>query len=968
MSSYPFIHIDIPGYKQLKSLFPEKTAKLTHEITALLNRLGSLRTDLPFTCKLPPGLTDSLPYETFLNEILSLRRILRMQEKELCGFSIFLGTGRRGEEPFLPRFVYPFLKKVPPSGEIYFNTETYRPLQNMIRAEEAAADLLMFRQKRDSFEQSFHSKKQQKNMTRLYTEEDLAGILKDWDSLHRNHQGIQITGAGAMEKLNYIGCFLRQSGRQSLVFHAEKDQKTPYATLIHGLDRDLLEQYSKLEDLKPAFKAAASDILREQTLNPDRYELDFLEFFKEYLDLFTRENRKPLLILLQNPMILSREEQKILRYCMNELPHRRYIFILPSDRLPGIFSFLSFYRLKIRRISPNRISELLSSQFSLKKPSLEEIKRCTRKHRNHLLPALLELSSEEENERKSVSRLGLVYDKILYCLSTNRCLIEKKKLLSYLKQEWGTACQTYIEKLIRWEYISEDLRVLNPAHQSALEDFLTAEEKKEIRKNFLAFIKEEEKKQISPFFPDFFTRFSALLSPEDYLFFFEKRMFQYIRNHEPEPLKEHLKEKHPRRENFPDHLQEGFKNLVGTGIVFYYLLTRQFTKAREKLSTLGETGQNRPRNRPYEEYLSLVRAGLHYHTEDIPQNFRLDYSKDCLYKFQNHSNENAKIMAYLEISRSMLSRQKYSQGLGYLEFIHRFSVTRNNIYGILESRFLYASYHYMFESLSLALREVNLLLPLSRDHGLHFWTVLGSFLKGRILFELGLYNESAKIFNEGFESASQYSFPLPASVLRNWEARSCVYGRQFDRARTLLENPEDSAEALFFKAEFHYRKEELPQAENLLSKALKLTRNLTRFPLQNGIWYDGFVPVEGNFIPGDHRSGILFSHMNTLYFGIRGLRGNAESAVKNFFNFSIRNELRKNHFYHYLYDYFYAITSTHTEEKNDIKDESFIFSRLVKQLQARTSLIDDVELKQSYMHQNYWNRQIMKIAKRGKFI
>jgi tetratricopeptide (TPR) repeat protein len=356
-------------------------------------------------------------------------------------------------------------------------------------------------------------------------------------------------------------------------------------------------------------------------------------------------------------------------------------------------------------------------------------------------------------------------------------------------------------------------------------------------------------------------------------------------------------------------------------------------------------------------FLELVR----YHQEEGSYSQALDWAKKALMEAQAHGDALAESRSYLEIGSTMLSEGKLEEALEYLSFSDSFdrSAPLDEIRAVgLRAIALFVSGNLTL-ALSVTARGIGVALAAKRRE----WEVLLRFLKGRILFELGRYREALKEFQDDLTIAALYSLGSAIDILYCWMARAMNYCAEGDSALRLLRFLEDRPEKLYFQAEALHRLGDTRASMEALDQALQLLPADGQVHTGEGIdWRDGFSAIEGRCAvlwAGRSLPGRLLASFRAF---LQGAEGTADL-------YAITRAEKIPDIDPFLSHYHYFYARIIPEARQHEMDEPItVLNRAFKILQQRGARIESSAERYQYLHNNYWNSQILKDASRRRLI
>ncbi|HVP18676.1 MAG TPA: AAA family ATPase [Spirochaetia bacterium] len=241
------------------------------------------------------------------------------------------------------------------------------------------------------------------------------------------------------------------------------------------------------------------------------------------------------------------------------------------------------------------------------------------------------------------------------------------------------------------------------------------------------------------------------------------------------------------------------------------------------------------------------------------------------------------------------------------------------------------------------------------------------FLGARTWFQLGAHEECFASLQKCLCLATLYSIRRAIPVLRAWLARSALYRGEVDHGLRLLQQIEQTREALFFLAEGCLFADDLENASRYIDSALALETE-HRFPFaETPSWSDGFASIEGRCFRLSRGGAFLRRSLAALRAYFLGLRGASEEGIRELRRITRSEKSVEEDHNGYWYDYLYAMVLPESGAE-EVDDKETILSKAVKSLQERASRIDAPAQRSSFLSRNMWNRRIMDEARQRKLV
>jgi len=246
--------------------------------------------------------------------------------------------------------------------------------------------------------------------------------------------------------------------------------------------------------------------------------------------------------------------------------------------------------------------------------------------------------------------------------------------------------------------------------------------------------------------------------------------------------------------------------------------------------------------------------------------------------------------------------------------------------------------------------------------------VYQGFLRGRIAFDLGDYPRAQASFEQALGVARRYSMTEAAPVLGAWKGRAEAYAGNGGSARATFEALEPSAERSFFLAEACHLDRDLAGALTRIREARTLLRPTRPFGCgERPDWDSGYTAVEDRALPVAGSPGVLGTQIEAFSAYLEGLAGRSAEALGQFQDILTRKSLleldpasAQIYFWYYL-----------SVPRHDSSQEAFrltLLGRALKDVQVRSSRIEEPALRQDYLSKPHWNAQFSLEAKKLKLM
>jgi len=246
------------------------------------------------------------------------------------------------------------------------------------------------------------------------------------------------------------------------------------------------------------------------------------------------------------------------------------------------------------------------------------------------------------------------------------------------------------------------------------------------------------------------------------------------------------------------------------------------------------------------------------------------------------------------------------------------------------------------------------------------WETACDFLAGRVAFELGRYSEAADCFGRVRSSARVYGEPEAAERAEIWSARSAAYEGNSGRARELFGRHPDDAESLWFLAELAYFEGDREAAARIAARAVSTLKAPAYRSADAVSWASGFEMLESRSLGFTGTRSYLADQIGAFAAFTSGLVELRPETVLDIALRTREERLATLHPQAHLYHYYCYLDLA--AAGGGPLDPGTVLSKSFKALQTRTARMEEATLKDEYLENNHWNREILAEARRHKLI
>jgi tetratricopeptide (TPR) repeat protein len=364
---------------------------------------------------------------------------------------------------------------------------------------------------------------------------------------------------------------------------------------------------------------------------------------------------------------------------------------------------------------------------------------------------------------------------------------------------------------------------------------------------------------------------------------------------------------------------------------------------------------------PYPAYKAPVLVNItayHLGVRDIAA--ALETVKEAMLLSQKQSGSGL-TQSYRFFSLVNLSRQKMGEAIDYMTFAVENAEKFGNFDEMGISSYYAASVQFLFGNLSKAERLAAQAETYCAQAGRSEWTDRVRFLRGKLAFDLGRYQDARFIFEDILNNPAGLGSSVKEGLLTAWVYRSRVYSQN-----PLIPKPEGGgADADLFEIEASYLAEDFERTVELSRRlAATVPQDYFLFTEQPD-WRSGFSQCELLLLPQKE----FWDRMIAVYHSLALCHISAaggEAAVQNMHRIlrdERLSEMDPNDAF-----YFYAWYRVLEEAGAAQVDMNTAVSMAFKRLQRRAGNIDEVETRRAYFFQPRWNNVLSLAAKEYKLI
>jgi len=346
----------------------------------------------------------------------------------------------------------------------------------------------------------------------------------------------------------------------------------------------------------------------------------------------------------------------------------------------------------------------------------------------------------------------------------------------------------------------------------------------------------------------------------------------------------------------------------------------------------------------------------------------LQWVKKAVIQYQNSSSTGGEREATIGLGAILLAEGKFDEALEYFSMSDSADQATKDLADIV-THGLRGVTLFIQGNLSRAETETEAGLALSRTLERREWELFLQFLKARISFELGFYDEAVLGVQYGLAIERLYRNPSARKVLYLWLGRTFAYSGSVQTALRVLGEQEDSWEKLYFTAECHFFRREYAKALEACDRAISLGQSFrgNDFPGQRIGWLNGFRDIEGRCFELLRDNALIQRLTQSFQAYLWGLEGSSERGIEQLHSITRGGRIPESDPFQSLYSYFYACTLPEVR-KGEFDDSLTVLNKALKLLQHRASKIEDSTRRWRYLNNNYWNHLLFVEARDKKMI
>jgi tetratricopeptide (TPR) repeat protein len=406
---------------------------------------------------------------------------------------------------------------------------------------------------------------------------------------------------------------------------------------------------------------------------------------------------------------------------------------------------------------------------------------------------------------------------------------------------------------------------------------------------------------------------------------------------------------------FPVHLSSGMKLIQACARLRLALALEDEKAVEEAFSRMDSTQTDSL------QYGASLIQKTSYWLKRGDRKEALNCAKNAVMLFQEKPQAAGLADAYNALGLAMLASGNPEQAIDY------FLMSREQEPGGSRSLFLEGVCRFMMGNYTQAKGNFAQAAAFSDARYARRWAMPARFMEGRILFELGEYEQAGTVFQLLLSDVANFQYLAPVPVVYAWLARTLAYQGDTRAATRILDKFTSRPEAVFFRAEADYFEKEYRKARDRLQPLLDVPCGSDFFLGDTPAWKEGFYFAE-NICIGNSGSAFFLQNLIRFFHAYLYGLGSASSQGAEMMSRLIRDEKtpRGDPFAGLYYYWYFKVLP---EGQNAaFEDRLTVLGRAAQNLQSRMSRMDSPAHKRSFTGKNYWNRLLMADARQNNLV
>jgi tetratricopeptide (TPR) repeat protein len=326
-------------------------------------------------------------------------------------------------------------------------------------------------------------------------------------------------------------------------------------------------------------------------------------------------------------------------------------------------------------------------------------------------------------------------------------------------------------------------------------------------------------------------------------------------------------------------------------------------------------------------------------------------------------NENSS-RAYRLFSLVNLIKGQIGEAVEYISFSIENAEKTDQADELAVAAYYGAGIQFLFGNISKAQRLARQAEEAASVCGQGRWADRALFLRGKLFFETGRYQDALDIFRFLERYPSGISSGEKEHVLSAWIFRTSLYLKQSITEKINIFEGDFS----LFELEAAYLTGDYQRALELAGQLSSVLPGTNLLYAEQPDWRSGFAQCETLIVPlGELRHHIISTYQSLAIGRLSAVSPEGSKNAVQYMQRLTRNEILPDMEPQEVF-YFYALYRVLQDAGASQIDMNTAVSMAFKRLQRRASRIDDPETKRDFLNLNHWNKALGLVAKEYKLI
>ncbi|MDR2102802.1 MAG: hypothetical protein LBP42_01725 [Treponema sp.] len=340
----------------------------------------------------------------------------------------------------------------------------------------------------------------------------------------------------------------------------------------------------------------------------------------------------------------------------------------------------------------------------------------------------------------------------------------------------------------------------------------------------------------------------------------------------------------------------------------------------------------------------------------------LETVKDAMLLSQEMDKNSSQ--AYRLFSLANLAKGQVGETMEYISFAIETAEKEEQFNESAIAAYYAAGIHFLFGNVSKALRLARQAEEAAACCGQGGWVDRALFLRGKLYFEIGRYQDALDVFRFLERYPSGNSSRAKESTLSAWIYRTTVY-----LGHPKAEKPGAAeGDISLFELEAAYFSGDYEHIAALIDTFPPVLPGMDFLYIEQPDWRSGFAQCESLVVPLGQLQSRLLTTFHSLALGQMGAASpdKGQTAIYNMQRLTLNELLPEMDSFDAFY--YYALYRVLQDAGAEQVDMNTAVSMAFKRLQRRASRIDEPETRRDFLNLNYWNRALSLVAKEYKLI